>query len=835
MSVPRKFLFYPLLFLLSQCTEDADLFTRDYPIIVTEEVINISPEGALFSATVLNQGKVPIDDHGFVWGTFGGSLDIAFSERKSLGSLQGDKFEAVISSTLETDKDYHVRCYVKVGTKEIYGPKVFFKSLGSKGPQIISFSPTEAKLLDTLLIVGKNFSYLRHVNKVKVNEIDADILDATDTLIKVQIPIALEESSATVSVSVQGNKSVASEQLKLKAPSILAVSKNKIKFCDTLMLTISPVHPSTLSVMKVSFNDANSTPFKMEGNSKIFVMVPAIPPTNLVTVKLKLKKAESLYQTQIELKIPSITSADSSPKTYGDTITFNADYIPECSLLAMINGSSTPFLKTPGKNTIKVIVPYSVRGSEIKATLLSEQFVLTENIFQRYVKIESILPNEGTFGESVLIKGKGFHPELTEAKINDIISIYNGSNSSGYYFIVPFNLINLGANGGLVNVNVTVDGVSEIKVNAYRYLPPVVNSIFQDERIIGLVGSNFNPNREFNKLKVGNYIRSANYASSSDLLFSFEIPQDSVADKYMYKSEVHKASLDVNGQTISTTTNCSLSYFGPWTQLSDFPGQERSGAIIFNADGYIYYGMGKNHSGEALKDFWKYSIDFNEWSRLNDFPGQARFNSSIFKKQDLMHLAFGENSTQLFDEEWFYHSVVDAWIKVGNSPAGPNSRLIPLNFDYYQNGNPITLFTGGTLGSTTWGYGGGVSGEWKKLESLPIEPTNGITLGYSIPYVFNSASGTYFTFDPLSRAWIQGNIFDAIEVNDFLFTDFGNMFTVNSQNGKIRELYSQNEFVSRLPDSDQPVYAIYHRFSLFHFLKGTKLFSFDLERYSQVK
>ncbi|MDB5273365.1 MAG: hypothetical protein JWO58_1732 [Chitinophagaceae bacterium] len=50
---------------------------------------------------------------------------------------------------------------------------------------------------------------------------------------------------------------------------------------------------------------------------------------------------------------------------------------------------------------------------------------------------------------------------------------------------------------------------------------------------------------------------------------------------------------------------------GSWTQISNFPGNKRSGAVAFGLGSYGYVGSG--YSGNAEKDFYRYDPSSNTW------------------------------------------------------------------------------------------------------------------------------------------------------------------------------------------------------------------------------
>ncbi|MEQ9167308.1 MAG: hypothetical protein RLO12_13715 [Fulvivirga sp.] len=70
-----------ILLLLVTCTKEDEVF-REYPRLKTLPVVDISEEGATFSAQILELGNQDIIEYGFVWGETE-NLSIENSERKN--------------------------------------------------------------------------------------------------------------------------------------------------------------------------------------------------------------------------------------------------------------------------------------------------------------------------------------------------------------------------------------------------------------------------------------------------------------------------------------------------------------------------------------------------------------------------------------------------------------------------------------------------------------------------------------------------------------------------------------------------------------------------------
>ena len=99
-----------------------------YPRIETLPVINISKTGVTFQANITQQAKLPIINHGFVWGRTGNPT-INSQDKVQLGSTSKlGNFEVDIKSGLYENETYFVKAFVATSDYFVYGKAVSFKS-----------------------------------------------------------------------------------------------------------------------------------------------------------------------------------------------------------------------------------------------------------------------------------------------------------------------------------------------------------------------------------------------------------------------------------------------------------------------------------------------------------------------------------------------------------------------------------------------------------------------------------------------------------------------------------------------------------------------------------
>jgi hypothetical protein len=114
-----------LVLLLSACQPEFDI-ERDYPLVKTLAVDNITSDGARFNGHVIYGPVESITEYGFVWGN-SVVLNIQDSDKISLeGYPTTGDFSCDIMQRLVKMQKYFVRSYIRFGDLVVYGNLVTF-------------------------------------------------------------------------------------------------------------------------------------------------------------------------------------------------------------------------------------------------------------------------------------------------------------------------------------------------------------------------------------------------------------------------------------------------------------------------------------------------------------------------------------------------------------------------------------------------------------------------------------------------------------------------------------------------------------------------------------
>ncbi|WP_321279211.1 galactose oxidase [Marinifilum fragile] len=114
---------------------------------------------------------------------------------------------------------------------------------------------------------------------------------------------------------------------------------------------------------------------------------------------------------------------------------------------------------------------------------------------------------------------------------------------------------------------------------------------------------------------------------------------------------------------------------GNWIKSSSFEGRARSGAVSFVIGDYAYVGTGYDGK-DALKTFYKYSLQ-DGWSKVqNDFPGTGRREAVAFEANGKVYVGLGVNDDdERLGDFYEFDPSTDTWNSTAiDMTGGPSAR-----------------------------------------------------------------------------------------------------------------------------------------------------------------
>lgn len=218
---------YVVLFSLLSCREH-EFPAQDFPRVETSSVTGISGSAVTLQARIPLPGIHAITDHGFIWGLHP-NLQPENSSKISLGALSSARsFETRIERDLVKDTTYYVKAFIATSVQVVYGKVVSFRTPGNvdnnlESPVIDSFSPERGTFGDVIAIYGSNFSTVGMDNHVQFNEFAARVMEASDTILTVMVPMGLTAKDHTVAVTVNGQRAESATIFEMLPPVIESV------------------------------------------------------------------------------------------------------------------------------------------------------------------------------------------------------------------------------------------------------------------------------------------------------------------------------------------------------------------------------------------------------------------------------------------------------------------------------------------------------------------------------------------------------------------------------------------------------------------------------------
>ena len=109
--------------------------------------------------------------------------------------------------------------------------------------------------------------------------------------------------------------------------------------------------------------------------------------------------------------------------------------------------------------------------------------------------------------------------------------------------------------------------------------------------------------------------------------------------------------------------------WGDWSRSFSFGGFPRTGAVTFTIDDVVYVGLGFNiqldQQDKTLTDFWMYKDRI--WTQIADFPGEGRYGAVAFVVDGKAYVGTGyrpdqnTKTEQYFNDFYCYDPSTNTW------------------------------------------------------------------------------------------------------------------------------------------------------------------------------
>lgn len=726
-----------LLFTVYSCTNN-DEEQRPFPRVKTLEVSNITDEGAVFNGFIEGGLKGnDISDHGFYYGYPEEKAPLGYT-KVSLGKLGGssNSFHAQVSGDLLKDKTYSVMAFVELSGKKIYGTPTSFISKGGLGPEIKSFNPQTAGWGDTINIRGTNFSKRVDNNIVKFDKINARIISASDTLLKVIVPEDLITQKSNIGVTTAEKTFLSMQPFLIGKPLIKKLTE-KVPFGGILNVKTQNVNGK----IAYFFIDGNMISSSRVSLNEYNIVIPMT--YNYGAHKLKIEVFSENSESSFHYDAPVITDFTPKRVRWYDKLTItgkNFKSLPSNSRIDFLGSNSAAYIFSVLNDSVIQLKMPQVSVPQCKLGIASTNFN-TYSFQQLSIsgpELEVFAINQFCVGEQIILEGKRMYSSQT-------LHCFDGvcENLSPSFIDSTHLLIDLPINLSVGRHQLTVK-IGELQSNPVDiYIKKlIVNSIKEDFSCrngrITLQGENFGRYPFINIVKIGGIQAECRTRNENSL--EVILP---TSTSFNSTSEIV-----VSAGPQQVTVPDKVEIIEPWQSVSELEAGFVSGAK-FTIGNKFFFSTGNANNGE----FYCYNADNNTWKKIADYPGGRVVVPICFVIGQNAFVGLGKKgATQKF---WKYDSESDRWNEIAECP-------LTISTDGWEmNKNMGFAFVHGQFG-----YVGNTSGGMYKYDSLSDQwkscKWHGINYAGNINIGFNNGSScfhfygngiTYNKYDPNTDSW----------------------------------------------------------------------------------
>lgn len=319
-------------------------------------------------------------------GTYGDIVTIVgkyFSEGKTQVFFNG--IEASISSLSDTEIVTIVPKGLEEGSIELkvvvaHQKVVYEDGFISTAPRIIATAPQEGTWNDIVSIEGVNFSTEASKNIVRFGNVEAEVIDANEHVLKVKVPVDLLAQESRISVEVKEQINEFSEAFILDVPKINVFSPEIATFRDVIAISGQNFNPK-VSNNRVYFGETEAEVIDVS-DSEISVIVPDeyYSESGKAQIRVAIGELSTTSLSEFNLLLHEVlnftpTSADRNDEItldgnyFNPTSEFNRIFLDEVELNVISASENQIIVSIPegiehGNHSLKV----SIAGRTVTAT-----------------------------------------------------------------------------------------------------------------------------------------------------------------------------------------------------------------------------------------------------------------------------------------------------------------------------------------------------------------------------------------------------------------------------------------------------------------------------------
>ena len=403
------------LFLLQACKDKEDTIQ---PEVKTEEIVATSPSEATLQGNIVNKGKYPVADYGFIYGpspelNLERGLKISLGEDATAGAYSKEVKNLHHHITNKSNPILYARAYMTTEKGTVFGQVA---SVKLPSTTIQGVSPNTGKAGETIAIIGS--FYTSNPDDVQVtfaNKI-AKKVEVSPNKIVVEVPSAIDLGYYAINRQVPVVLRLKDEVFNVSSTfKVLPTIKDfspKSGQAGTVVLISGDnfVYNSFNGAARVFFGQKEVTTIT-NGSYELRVTVPTGLTTEKVPISVLIDGVTTVLPEEFTLLPHSISSVSPAAGLQGSTITINGSGFPVTypysNSVSVTIGGIPAIISHVTFNQIYATVPQGAYiGSNDVAVTIGAHTVKAPQHFEVIAPaVTSFSPASGGIGKEITIYG----------------------------------------------------------------------------------------------------------------------------------------------------------------------------------------------------------------------------------------------------------------------------------------------------------------------------------------------------------------------------------------------------------------------------------------------
>ncbi|MDE5418508.1 IPT/TIG domain-containing protein [Labilibaculum sp. DW002] len=615
---------------------DKEEANRPYARIRTLGVQDISRSGVTISGEIYNSKNLSIEDHGFVYNLQSSSLPDGtkantnleeYFEKESLGRKNGDGFfESTLTRNLIKNATYLAKAYVVSNGITTYDEAIEFESQGGIAPVISKIVPDTAYYGDTINVIGNNFSIQTRYNKIFFNELEAKIVQSSDTLIKTIVPERdwQWKSKSKIKIELGDSEIQSLPDFYLRSPRIDSASTKTV------------VSGMTVKIYGSNFNDlyglcidgkfANYYDYNNLSDSLITVQIPSNISIGKIPIKYSHLSETIIIPDFFESTKPIIESVSPLMVWKDTTLKIRGPFV---KYISGFYNYGTP--NVINDSLVHIKINYPPNANKIYGYYNGEEICAKDSIGWLPPIVKAVDPSVAYSGDKIIVSGERFFEGLLIVFGDNLIRA-DYINENTIEFIVP------PINSGQHNIEFQYSQQKfDVQESIYFEVPAISitnisPSIAKRGDTIEISLENANPNEYFSVYIDGNW---ADVVEVNESSIRAKIGNNILLSDY--------PSVKVNNGGRIGILEMGFQAIEPWEQIMEIEDFHVQYSSIAHPNNIPVMLTRKYYYGDYV--LLQYNETFNNWDKIATYDLTGTY-PYVMSKDDMMYFVSHDEDSE---------------------------------------------------------------------------------------------------------------------------------------------------------------------------------------------